>query len=133
MTSLPQADFCRPRTLLAVTQRSGQDAEEFDYAICEFLDEYYADRNRDRRSAMLAPAPLPLTPYLDAFLGGLAEHLAASYGLAPPGWCSGYGYALRRPVFTGNTEYGKAYLLVHGLPTFRERMIFILAQDLHRV
>jgi len=101
-------------------------------ALRAFLDEYYAERNAAHRAAMLTERPRGLGTYYDAFLGALAEHLAWLYDLPAPTWSRGYGYGLTRPHF-GGTERGKAYLLACGLPAFRERMIFLEAEALHRI
>ena len=125
----------RPESIAAIAARTLAEDRRgaFSVAVREFLDEFYAARNAARRPAMLADAPVPLSASRDALLSGLAAHLAQVYRLATPAWCETHGRALKRPVFLGDMENAKAWLLVVTPPAFRERMIFVAHEDLKRV
>jgi hypothetical protein len=76
--------------------------------------------------------PLTDDEYFNAFVGGMAEHLAAGYGLAMPEWSWSKARFLRRPVFPCKLEKMKAYLLSSTPSAFRRRLIFIGDNPLYR-
>lgn len=74
------------QTLAAVAQRA-YEGEDFRHAVREFLDEF-ALRGDDRsRGESIERRPISTgDPRHDAFLGALAEHLAAVHRLTRPAW-----------------------------------------------
>jgi hypothetical protein len=98
-----------------------------------FLDGFYS-ADQDGKQAMIGDEP-PLTDdeYLNAFVAGMAEHLAASYGLKVPAWSwNSRSRFLRKPVFPCNLEGLKAYLLSSTPSAFRRRLIFTGDNPLYR-
>ncbi len=97
-----------PESLAEVARRTQAGERDFDLCWREFLDAFYADQYAGQRADMLAEQPEPLAGSLadvrEAFLSGLAAHLAQSYGLPVPDWCETYGRALKRPRFAGGME-----------------------------
>ena len=72
------------QTLMSVSERV-RNGEDFRHAVREFLDEF-ALRSDDRSRVEAIEAQPPLTGDVrhDAYLGALAEHLAALHGLTRP-------------------------------------------------
>jgi hypothetical protein len=120
----------RPRTLQEVSCRVAAGDQQFDPAVNEFLDTFYA--YPDAREAAIARAPEPLDPLRDAYLAAVAEHLAQVYGLDVPGWAEHAGMDLRRPYFAGGLESLKALLQVESPTAFRRRMLFVSKNALSR-
>ena len=82
---------------------------------------------------MIDPEP-PLTgsPYSDAYLGAVGEHLARRWDLRIPAWTDDPRRILHEPVFAGGIEALKAMLLVQSPLAFRRRMIFVEHEPLRR-
>jgi hypothetical protein len=126
MTPLSQ----RPRTLheLSVRVRDGDQA--FDPGLREFLDGFYA--NRERREAALEARPVPLDDVRDAYLAATAEYLAGVFEMQVPEWSDTHGRALRRPFFAGGLESLKALLTVESPTAFLRRLLFVSKNALSR-
>jgi hypothetical protein len=121
----------RPDTLAEAARRVKSGAAAFDFALSEFLDEFYM--NPERRQAMIAAEPDSLSdPVQHAMLGAVGEHLARRWGLAIPAWTGDESRFLKRPYFTTPLEGLKALLLVESPIAFRRRMIFTEAEPLRR-
>lgn len=124
----------RPKTLAEVAAIS-HNAETLEFAIPEFLDEFYAEPLAER----LAEEPRFLATLLrdeglaDAYLAGIAEHLSRLYALSPPIWVFGPGRISAKPWFAMKSHGGKMCMLIESPPAFRERNIFISANALTRV
>jgi hypothetical protein len=120
----------RPDTLIEVVSRV-KAGERFDFALSEFLDDFYL--HPERRQAMIDPEPPPLPDARQhAVLGGVGEHLARRWGLSIPKWTNHPSRFLHEPYFTTRIEDLKAMLLVQSPLAFRRRMIFTEAEPLRR-
>jgi len=101
-------------------------------ALGDFLDAFY----RAPSPALLADEP-PLMEgesgaAVNAYLAGVAEHLAREYGLDIPAWVFGRQRYLRRPKFGTESTALRATLLIESPSSFRSRNIFITANALER-
>jgi len=120
----------RPRTIHEVSLRTSLGQQEFDMAVREFLDSFYADAAL--RVEALREEPVALEPLKEAYLAALAEHLARSFDMEVPEWSEKMGFSLDRPYFAGGLESLKALLFVESPTAFRRRMIFISKDALSR-
>ena len=121
----------RPDTLAEVAQRVKRGEAAFDYALSEFVDEFYG--HPERRQAMIDDDPERLDdPVQHAMLGAVGEHPARRWGLAIPEWTDQASRFLKRPHFTTRLEGLKALLLVESPIAFRRRLIFTEAEPLRR-
>jgi hypothetical protein len=120
----------RPRTLHEVASRVAAGQQNFDPALREFLDTFYA--NPDERQQAIATRPDTLDDLRDAWLAAVAEHLARSFDLPVPAWSETHGNNLRRPFFAGGLETLKAILFVESPTAFRRRMLFVSKNALSR-
>jgi hypothetical protein len=120
----------RPTSLRQVADREWRREDNFDAALREFLDFFYA--NPGRRSGALKARPRPLDDLRDAYIAATAEHLARSFGLAVPEWSETHGHALKRPYFAGGLESLKAILTVESPLAFRRRLLFVSKDALSR-
>jgi hypothetical protein len=86
LASHPPAASGLAQTLAGVARRV-LDGESFHYAVREFLDEFALRVDDEVRAESIAERPESTgDPRHDAYLGALAEHLAAVYGLDRPSW-----------------------------------------------
>lgn len=69
----------------------------------------------------------------DAYLGALAEHLAAVHGLSRPAWSVGPGRFLDRFWFLSEVPGFRAVAIAQAPAAFRRRGIFVPERSLHRV
>lgn len=123
----------RPRSLVAVAERSAEDGD-WNHHIREFLDAFYgADGDIERQSSMIAEEPLHLGhQQADAFIGGVGEHLARRWGLDMPGWVRDDRRYLDLPMFVPNDPALRPYLIVVSPAAFRTRLIFTGPDPLQR-
>lgn len=122
--------FRRPRSLHEVSVRAAKTASEFDVALREFLDHFYA--NPSERVDALQTEPVPLDDLRDAYLAATAEHLARCHDLPVPEWTERHGRPLKRPYFAGGLESLKALLTVESPAAFRRRLLFVSKDALFR-
>lgn len=122
--------FAWPRSLHEVASRVARGEQEFDPALREFLDSFYA--NPDTRAEAIQDHPPGLDDLRDAYIAAVAEHLARSYGLAVPEWAETQGLDLKQPFFAGGLESLKAVLTVESPTAFRRRMLFVSKDALSR-
>lgn len=120
----------RPRTVHEVSLRTSLGQQDFDGAVRQFLDSFYADASL--RAEALRQEPVLLEPLKEAYLAALAEHLARSFGMDVPEWSDKMGFSLERPYFAGGLESLKPLLFVESPTAFRRRMIFISKDALSR-
>jgi hypothetical protein len=86
LKSNPPAEERLSQTL-AVVARRAKGGEDFAHAVREFLDEFALRANDHSRSAAIEERPkLTGDRRQDAYLGALAEHLAALHRLERPAW-----------------------------------------------
>ncbi|HWA90702.1 MAG TPA: hypothetical protein VG889_11740 [Rhizomicrobium sp.] len=97
----------------------------------EFLDAWQS-MTADERVSALEAEPKPVGAVPDAYLAGLAEHLALDGRLTVPSWPEAPRRFLSTPYFAGGLESLKALLLVESPLAFRRRLIFISADALSR-
>ncbi len=120
---------------LAAVAELSRSKEHFSLGWRDFLDGFYTRPEE----AALREEPKLLRDifqdggYADAFLGGMAEHLARQYRLKTPSWCSKPERSLEEPNFAFRTPAGRMFLLVESPTAFRSRNIFISADALSRV
>lgn len=120
----------RPKSLLDLANRVVSGQQQFDPAVREFLDHFYADASD--RSACIAETPPAVGEIEDAYLAAVAEHLALSYDLLIPPWTEAPSRCLHRPFFAGGVESLKAILIAESPTAFRRRLIFVSADALSR-
>jgi hypothetical protein len=120
-------------TLSGVARRSAA-GEDFHHAVREFLDEY-ALRSDDRsRLEAIGERPPPSgEDRHDAYLGALAEHLAALDDLPRPRWSIEPERFLARFWFVTEIAGFRAISIAQAPAAFRRRGIFIPERSLHRV
>ena len=121
------------QTLTGVAQRARRDGD-FRHAAREFLDEF-ALRGDDRLRAQAIAERPPSTgdPRYDAYLGALAEHLAAVHGLERPAWSIEPGRFLSSFWFVSEVPGFRAIAIAQAPAAFRRRGVFIPERSLHRV
>ncbi|MBV8651175.1 MAG: hypothetical protein JO255_06885 [Alphaproteobacteria bacterium] len=120
----------RPQSLKEVAARVASREQDFDPALREFLDRFYAVP--DEREAAIEDEPLPLDPVKDAYLAAVAEHLARISGISIPEWSETHGNGLSQPFFAGGLESLKAILTVESPTAFRRRLLFVSKDALSR-
>ncbi|MCF2529985.1 hypothetical protein [Yinghuangia soli] len=104
------------------------DEDERWRLVAEFLEEFRHEEPVTRL-ALLREEPPPIgDPNWDAFLAGLAEHLAAKDGRAGPPWSE--GHVLPRFWFPFNTPAARVDAFVHAPAAFRRRGVFVAASEL---
>lgn len=125
--------FNRPQSLAEVA-RIAVDAGAFSFALRNFLDEFYASPGAARleEEPGLLAATLKDGGLADAYLGGVAEHLARQWEFPVPAWTRVPRRRLEKPWFSMNSHGGRMFLLVESPAAFRERNIFISADALSR-
>ena len=123
----------RPGTLAQALQLAQEPGETLRNCLVGFLDEFYADTDRQSRRARIENPP-GLTGDIreDAFIGAIGEHLCHRWNLGePPAWTNEPARFLNEPWFMG-PERMKAVLLVESPMAFRRRFIFTEAEPLRR-
>lgn len=130
----------RPNSLAAVAQLAhgegnacGAPVGDFYAWIREFLDSFYIEQDQHRRGAMLAKEPVELASANEnAYIAGVAEHLALRYELPVPAWVHAPSRFLKRAFFPCGLESLKAMLIAQSPAAFRRRMIFVELDPLYR-
>lgn len=107
------------------------DGEDFRFVLREFLDVVNAATDL---AALVEEPPAPSgRPEVDAFLGGLAEHLAARHALPRPAWCAQPDRFLRRWWFVAENRAYDALVIRDSPAAFRRRGVFVHPSALVRV
>lgn len=120
-------------TLAQVSRRTG-GGEDFRHAVREFLDEFALRGDERSRAEAIAERPeLTGDPRHDAYLGALAEHLAALHGLSRPPWSVEPNRFLPSFWFVSEVAGFRAVSIAQAPAAFRRRGIFIPERSLHRV
>jgi len=120
---------------IAALAEQSATAEHFSLGFRDFLDGFY----ENPQASKLVDEPRHLIDvlcdggYADAYLAGLAEHLAGQYRFPVPAWTQSPGRSLKEPTFVFKTPEGRMFLLVESPTAFRVRNIFISADALSRV
>lgn len=121
------------RTLAGVAARI-HHGEAFDYAVREFLDEFALRGSDGARSEAIEERPeLTGDRHWDAYLGALAEHLAAAHRLERPAWSIERERFLDRFWFVSDVPGFRAIAIAQAPAAFRRRGVFIPERSLHRV
>lgn len=109
----PPADERFTQTLAGVAEPV-RDGEELRFCVRELLDEF-ALRGRDElRIAAIRDEPAATgDERADAYLGALAEHLAATHGLPRPAWSVGRSRFLEAFWFPSYVVGGAAIALAY--------------------
>lgn len=121
------------QTLAGLAQRA-RAGEDFNHAVREFLDEFTL--RGDDRSRVMAIEERPEStedPRQDAYLGALAEHLAAVHDLTRPAWSLEPERFLERFWFVSDVPGFRAVSIAQAPAAFRRRGIFVPERSLHRV
>jgi hypothetical protein len=120
-------------TLASVAERV-RGGEEFRYAVREFLDEFaLRPDDRSRTDAIAKQPDFTGDARYDAYLGALAEHLAAVHGLGRPAWAIEPSRFLDRFWFVSEVPGFRAISIAQAPAAFRRRGVFIPERSLHRV
>lgn len=133
LTSNPPAPGRLTASLAGVAHRV-RHGEDFHRAAREFLDEFSLQPDDDARAAAIEQRPAPTgDPRHDAYLGALAEHIAAVHDLARPAWSIEPDRFLHRFWFVSEVPGFRAVSIAQAPAAFRRRGIFIPERSLHRV
>ncbi len=128
----PRADSFS-QTLAELARRPGSDAD-FQHGVREFLDEFALRPDDGSRAAAVDEEPQPTgNARHDAYLGALAEHLAAVHHFDRPPWSVGPSRFLPRFWFVSDVPGFRATAIAQAPAAFRRRGIFIPERSLHRV
>jgi hypothetical protein len=120
-------------TLAGVAARA-RSGEDFHHAVREFLDEFSLRDGDDSRLGAISERPTPTGERRhDAYLGALAEHLAALGGLERPGWSVDPERFLDTFWFVSDVPGFRAIAVAQSLAAFRRRGVFVPERSLHRV
>ena len=125
----PPASGQLVETLAGVARRA-RAGEDFRHAVREFLDEFAL---RGQAEAIAERPPPTGDARYDAYLGALAEHLAAVNGLDRPAWLIEPDRFLSRFWFVSEVPGFRASAIAQAPAAFRRRGVFIPERSLHRV
>lgn len=108
--------------------------EELRFAVREFLDEFGLLPRADLRDRAIRARARPTgDARADAYLGALAEHLAATHGLERPAWAVEQERFVDRFWFVSAVPGFRALAIAQAPAAFRRRGIFIAQGALQRV
>jgi hypothetical protein len=122
------------QSTLARVADVASDPETLSFAVRNFLDSFYAAPSLEA----LEREPVELTSVLhdnglaDAYLAGIAEHLARMNRFPSPPWTKTQNRFLENPWFAFESHAGRMFLLTESPVAFRRRNIFINADALTR-
>jgi hypothetical protein len=127
----PDASFTQTLALVSERVRAGED---FRFAVREFLDEFSLLPRDDLRARAIRARPeLTGDSRADAYLGALAEHLAATRGMERPAWSVESERFLERFWFVSEVPGFRALAIAQSPAAFRRRGIFVAKGALQRV
>jgi hypothetical protein len=120
-------------TLAGVAERA-RAGEDFRDAVRDFIDEFSLLADDGDRQARIEAAPAPTGDSRhDAFLGALAEHLAAVEDLDRPGWSVEPDRFLDTFWFVSDVPGFRAAAIAGSPGAFKRRGVLIPERSLHRV
>lgn len=129
----PPPDSAFAESLARASVRVG-GGEELRFAVREFLDEFELLPRPDLMDRAIRERPEPTgSAPADAYLGALAEHLAATRGLERPPWAAEPERFLNRFWFLSDVPGFRALAVAESPAAFRRRGIFIAKGALERV
>jgi hypothetical protein len=128
----PPDDARLDATLAGVAHRM-RGGEDFRYAVREFLDQFALRADEGSREAAILKRPEETGDMrYDAYLGALAEYLAAVHGLERPDWAAEPGRFLETFWFVSDVRGFRATAIAQAPAAFRRRGVFIPERSLHR-
>jgi hypothetical protein len=120
-------------TIAGIAERV-RAGEDFRRAVRDFIDEFSLLAEDADRQTMIEARPAPTgDPRHDAFLGALAEHLAAVEGLHRPGWSVDPDRFLEAFWFVSDVPGFRAAAIAQSPAAFKRRGVLIPERSLHRV
>lgn len=129
----PPAASSLTETLSGVAERT-LAGEDFHHAAREFLGEFPFRLDDEARSAAISERPEPTgDPRYDAYLGALAEHIVAIYGIERPGWSIEPDRFLETWWFVSEVPGFRAISISQAPPAFVKHGVFVPERSLHRV
>lgn len=129
----PPDDGAFVQTLAGVADRVIA-GEELRVAVRELLDELALLPRRDLLTRAIRDRPrLTGDPRADAYLGALAEHVAARAGVERPRWSIQADRFLERFWFVSDVPGFRAVAVSQSPAAFRRRGVFIARGALERV
>lgn len=129
----PPDDSAFVQTLAGVAERvvAGEDLR---VAVRELLDELKLLPRRELIDRAIRDPPAPTADRrADAFLGALAEYVAAIEGIERPAWATEPERFLERFWFVSDVPGFRAIAVAQSPAAFRRRGIFIASDALTRV
>lgn len=127
----PDSAFVESLARVSARVRGG---EELLFGVRDFLDEFGLLPRVDLRQRAIDERPeLTGSSPADAYLGALAEHLAATRGLARPAWATEPERFLERFWFQSSVPGFRALAIVQSPAAFRRRGLFVSEGALRRV
>lgn len=133
LSSHPPATSRLTATLAGVARRVA-GGEDFRHAVREFLDEFALRADDRLRLEAIEGRPAPTgDPRYDAYLGALAEHVAALHGLRRPAWTLEPDRFLTRFWFVSDVPGFRAVAIAQAPAAFRRRGVFVPERSLHRI
>lgn len=131
LASNPPSRFSE--TLAGISRRVSE-GEEFSHAVREFLDEFALRGDGESRGRAIAERPGATGDRrYDAYLGALAEHLAAVHDLVRPAWSIEPERFLDSFWFVSEVRGFRATAIAQAPAAFRRRGVFLPERSLHRV
>jgi len=120
----------RPMTMtdLADHLRREQDEKVKWKYVWEFLEEYRWEPAEQRPQLFRDEPSSSGDDQWDALLAAIAEHLAASFDLAPPEWSR--SRVLAKPWFPSSLPSKRMEALVWAPAAFRKHGVYLSARDL---
>lgn len=121
-----------PETLARVAERVAAGTP-LRAAAADFLDDLNFARDATDVARRIHAEPASVDPETDAYLGALAEHVAARAGLPTPSWARLPGRFLDHFWWPTSVTGLAARAVVESPAAFRRRGIFVGATTLERV
>jgi len=133
LASNPPAASSLTETLARVAERT-LSGEDFRHAVREFLGEFPFRLDDAARSAAISERPERTgDPRYDAYLGALAEHVAALYDLERPAWAVEPERFLETWWFVSDVPGFRAISIAQAPAAFVKHGVFVPERSLHRV
>jgi hypothetical protein len=122
----------QPKSLADVADVISGNPDWFNFALYQFQQAFYPERDRETQQAMLDPAPVPLgIAKNDAWLGAIGEHLAQRWNLKMPSWTQEAAFMGDCvPDFWSTEPTARDIGIVETPPAFRRRLLFSSAEPL---
>jgi hypothetical protein len=122
----------KPKSLAEVIDLVRENPDWFNFAMYQFKEVFYLEKNPDTQQAMLDPAPVPLgIAKNDAWIGATGEHLSQRWGLKVPAWTQEAAFMGGSvPDFWSTEPTARDIEIVETPPAFRRRLLFSSAEPL---